>query len=198
MPPFQSSTAASGIEHAEPWLFKFGERKVWLGTSGRAIALRHDPTAARGATGCGRARRAFVVDVIDDAGRVGGVKFIDAQGRQQEARARWVLDASGQAALVASRHGTREREDELRNVAIYGYWTGERAVEMSEVCAEATRKDRNNIMVEATPSGCWCWWIPLSESRFSVGVVLQEHQMKADRHTGADDERALSILSGHD
>jgi flavin-dependent dehydrogenase len=90
----------------------------------------------------------------------GEVRVSSADG---DLRARMVVDASGQSALVANQTGTRSWDPFFRNVAVYGYYRDFDPLDAP---------DENNIFVEAAEAG-WSWLIPLGE-RASVGMVLDK------------------------
>ncbi len=154
----------------EPWLFRFGELNI--DTALQVERARFDQILLDHARRLGVDVREEhqVTDALEEDGRLCGVRYIDAGGRRHNARARWVLDASGQSAFLAHRRRTRQINEDLKNVAIYGYWYGPRAANIEDFCAQASAEDRNSIFIETTPAG-WCWWIPLGETYFSVGAI---------------------------
>ena len=155
----------------EPWLFRFGERRI--GTAFQVERGKFDSILLANAQrqGVDVRMQHRAVDILATDGRVCGVTFTDEQGRSQSVQSRWVLDASGQAGFLGSKRKSRIINDELRNMALYGYWRGRRAVEVADLCKEAGSEDRNSIFIESSPDG-WCWWIPLDEHYFSVGAIV--------------------------
>ena len=79
-----------------------------------------------------------------------------------EERARFVVDASGQAGLIARAQSLRRYDDAFRNLAVYAYYEG---------AAHLPPPDAGNIFIESTSDG-WCWTIPLGGGRSSVGAVV--------------------------
>lgn len=80
---------------------------------------------------------------------------------------RFIIDASGQSALIGNRLGTRQWDTFFKNLAVYGYFENARRL---------PEPNENNIFIEAHEYG-WCWIIPLSKNAVhknwaSVGVVL--------------------------
>ncbi|MEV0295459.1 NAD(P)/FAD-dependent oxidoreductase [Nocardia sp. NPDC050710] len=73
----------------------------------------------------------------------------------------FLVDASGRAGLLS--RTMREPHPDLRNIAIWSYWTGARLHPESPEGA---------INVVSTAEGGWFWHIPLSDGRFSVGYVI--------------------------
>jgi FAD-dependent halogenase len=155
----------------DPWMFRFGERNI--GTAYQVERGRFDDILLGHARreGVDVRTRHQVVGILDNCGRTCGVSYKDHRGRPHSVRSRWVLDASGQAGFIGSRRGTRLLNQDLRNLAVYGYWRGDRCLELADVCRDADKDDRNSIFIEACRSGWW-WWIPLGEDHFSVGGVV--------------------------
>ena len=110
-----------------------------------------------------------VVEVLHAAGRTAGVRYRSDAGHDGTARARFVVDASGQAALLGHRFGLRRWDPFFRNLAVYGYVTG---------ADRLPPPDETNIFIEAHPHG-WSWMIPLHTGWTSVGVVLDSQHGQA-------------------
>lgn len=102
-----------------------------------------------------------VVDVLFEAERAVGVRYL-AEGTSGVARARFIVDASGQGALLGRRLDLRRWDPFFQNLAVYGYFTN---------AERLPEPDHNNIFIEAYPHG-WFWHIPLHTGRTSVGVVV--------------------------
>lgn len=108
---------------------------------------------------------ATVRDAITEGGRVTGVRYSRAgHGRGQEllqARAAMVIDASGQARVLARKLTPVTWQEDLRNMAIWGYFSPYRPL---------PGPSASHILVEATEGG-WFWGIPLAGNTISVGYV---------------------------
>lgn len=100
-----------------------------------------------------------VLDVLRKDGRVVGVRFSDADGNEHSATARYTIDASGLAAVIANRLSRRVPVEELKNMCVYGYWKGEHPAPVG-LGGEIRPHDRNNIIIKMLPDG-WLWFIPL-------------------------------------
>ena len=107
-----------------------------------------------------------VVEVLYEDGRAAGVRYRSDAGEDGTARARFVVDASGQAALLGRRLGLRRWDPFFRNLAVYGYVTGADGL---------PAPDETNIFIEAHPHG-WSWTIPLHTGWTSVGTVMDSHR----------------------
>lgn len=102
------------------------------------------------------------VDVLFKDGRAAGVRYRSEAGLEATVQARFVVDASGQAALMGRRMGLRQWDPFFRNLAVYGYVTG---------AGRLPAPDETNIFIEAHPHG-WAWTIPLHTGWTSVGTVM--------------------------
>jgi flavin-dependent dehydrogenase len=117
--------------------------------------------------GC-RVRQETKVEAIAcDGDRVTGLTL--AGGEMIEAG--WYIDASGAVGLLRRAMGVEtQAPKELRNIAIYGYWDNiEWAVEIG---VGGTR-----VQVRSLPYG-WIWFIPLSPTKASVGLVCPAEYYK--------------------
>jgi halogenation protein CepH len=153
---------------AEPWSWYFQETNREYPHAYQVVRATFDKILLDNAAiaGVDVRQRHRVMDLLRDGERISGVAYRDGDGQPREARARIVIDASGQQALVAKALDLQEWDEFFRNLAVYGYFSGvERLPE----------PDGNNILVEAHPDG-WCWTIPLHGGRASVGVVVDSNR----------------------
>jgi len=63
-----------------------------------------------------------VTEVVFENGRAVGARFRAEDGVEQSAQAKFVVDASGQAALLGHARGLRRWDDFFRNMAVYAYY----------------------------------------------------------------------------
>jgi flavin-dependent dehydrogenase len=97
-----------------------------------------------------------------DGDRAVGVA-IKQDGQRKDIRAKVVVDASGQAALLMNRMQLRLWDPVLNKGAIWTYWEG---------AYRDTGKDEGATMVIQTPGKeGWFWNIPLHDNIVSLGVV---------------------------
>jgi flavin-dependent dehydrogenase len=88
---------------------------------------------------------------------------IKKDGERKDVRARVVVDASGQAALLMNRLKLRIWDPVLNKGAIWTYWEG---------AYRDTGRDEGATMVLQTPGrDGWFWYIPQHDNIVSVGVV---------------------------
>ncbi len=91
---------------------------------------------------------------------------VTARSARGTYRARYLVDASGQGALMARREGTRRRITEFGTGAVFAHYEDLRPAVVEELEADG------NIKVVFVEDG-WCWAIPLGEGRLSVGHVTR-------------------------
>ena len=120
------------------------------------ILLRHAATL-----GCEVRQGAKVVRVRSDGDRIEGLELSDGS----VVTGRWYVDASGGAGILRRAMKVPvEAPGQLRNVACWDYWEGAQWAE--EIGVEGTR-----VQVLSVGYG-WLWFIPISATRASVGLVV--------------------------
>ena len=103
-----------------------------------------------------------VTNVVFKEGRAVGVEYDDPNRGSQFLKCRFILDASGQAAMISGSKNLRQWDDEFKNLAVYAYFEG---------AERLSKPDQNNIFVESYENG-WIWNIPIRGNISSVGVVV--------------------------
>jgi flavin-dependent dehydrogenase len=122
--------------------------------------------------------RAAALDVIQEDGRVVGVRCRALpDGPIEEARATWVVDASGRGTFLANHFGTKQRDPVLDQLAVWRYVKG---------AFRQPGRDAGNILIALLAPRGWCWWIPLSDDVTSVGVVSSRAWLKETGSTLAE------------
>lgn len=114
-------------------------------------------------TGAQVLQEAEVKKLIFDGERLAGVEY-EYQGQRHEAKASYVVDASGRAGLIAKHFHLRKMNDKLRNVAVFHHY-------------KDLVKENNPGLVEgdfllSSHSDGWVWGIPIEKDMFSVGTVM--------------------------
>ena len=89
-------------------------------------------------------------------------------GATREIRARFLVDASGRDAFLASRLGRRRPVPGLGKVAIFAHFRGAR---------RWPGRDEGNIRIFIFEDG-WFWWIPFTGDVTSVGCVLHARTVR--------------------
>lgn len=97
------------------------------------------------------------------------VNYLDADGREQDVKARQLIDASGLANLTANCDSQREYYEGHRKIAVFGNFTG---VEMP-----GGEREGDILIVRGADS--WFWMIPMAAGRTSVGLVTDAARFKA-------------------
>ena len=106
--------------------------------------------------------------MIDDSNR--GAVVINKNGQQYFQPAKFIVDASGQSALLARNLNLRQWDENFQNLAVYGYFTGAKKLPIP---------DENNIFIESYENG-WVWTIPLNADITSVGAVVDSNKSAAE------------------
>jgi flavin-dependent dehydrogenase len=104
-----------------------------------------------------------VLEVIFDGSRATGIRIKDAGGGRRDLRARVVVDASGQAALLQNRFKLRVWDPVLNKGAIWTYWKG--------AYRDSGRDEGATMVLQTADKQGWFWYIPQHDDIVSVGVV---------------------------
>ncbi|OFB38510.1 FAD-binding protein [Frankia sp. B2] len=171
----------------EPWTFAFSVSSRMAGPTSFAYQVersKFDEILLRNARRVGAEvhEGCSATDVIEDGDRVVGIRYTDDGGNRREARASFVVDATGNKSRIYHRvGGTRQYSEFFRSLALFGYFEGGRRM---------PEPNRNNILCVAFDSG-WFWYIPLSDTLTSVGAVVRSEM--AEKVQG-DSEQAMKAL----
>ncbi len=106
-------------------------------------------------------QEAKVLDVALTGARVNSVRYRTKGGAERTVEAAYVVDASGQEAVLSTRLGWKVYDEKLRNMAVYTYFEG----------ARLPPKPRDKHIFVVNVSDGWIWFIPQAGGRVSVGVV---------------------------
>ena len=163
----RGATMVWGTDTA-PWSWYFNEVSDAYPTSFQVVRSEFDRILLDHARASGvdvrEGHQAVEVPFID--GRASGVEYRADDGSEGFVEASWVVDASGQSALLGHALELREWDEFFRNLAIYGYFEG---------AARLPEPDDTNIFIESYEHG-WCWAIPLHTGVSSVGAVLDSEE----------------------
>jgi len=105
-----------------------------------------------------------VRELIQEAGRVVGVRAQTKAGETLEFRAPMTLDCSGREAISPTRLNWRIREPKLNKVAVWTYYRG---------ALRDPGNDGGATTVAYVPEKGWFWYIPQHRDMTSVGVVAE-------------------------
>ncbi len=131
---------------------------------------------------------ARVTGVCLDGERITGVTYRVGDDLR-EAGARYVLDASGRAGVVAHQHlKARVQNERLQMVAVFRHY---------ENVDESTNPGvEGDIQIGSHADG-WVWAIPIRRGKLSVGVVTRAENVQASSPERVFDEYAARISRIH-
>src|SRR5262249_46363593 len=116
---------------------------------------------------------ARVLDVLFEGERAVGVRVVPEGGREQEVRAKVVVDCSGQSSMIMSRLKLREWDPVLRKAALWTYWKG--------AYRDTGRDEGATLVIQTRGKNGWFWYIPLHDDILSVGVVASDEYLFKNR-----------------
>jgi flavin-dependent dehydrogenase len=118
-----------------------------------------------------------VVELIEQDGKVRGVKSQRKGETVMAVTAPMTIDASGRSALAMSRKGWRRNDPELNRVAYWTYYRG---------AMRDPGLDAGSTTIAYLPNKSWFWYIPLPNDLVSVGVVGEKEYLLAEGSRPAD------------
>ena len=104
-----------------------------------------------------------VLEVLFEGDRAAGVRIKESDDTRREVRAKVVVDASGQAAMLQNRFRLRLWDPVLNKGAIWTYWAG--------AYRDTGRDEGATMVLQTADKRGWFWYIPLHDDIVSVGVV---------------------------
>lgn len=119
-------------------------------------------------TGAKVLQEADVKKLIFDGERLVGVEY-QYQGQRHEARASFVVDASGRAGLISKHFNLRKMNYTLENVAVFQHYTN--------IVQENNPGVTGDVLFNGHQDG-WLWGIPIESDVFSVGAVMPRSILK--------------------
>src|SRR6266404_2177187 len=126
-----------------------------------------------GVAGAHIMRPVTVTDVQLSSGKEQTVTFHNGDGTKT-VRSRWIVDASGVAALLARKGGWWKSNTEHPTAAAWSRWKGVKAWDSRELAekypewSSAVYATRNTATNHVIGDGWWSWWIPLKGGDVSV------------------------------
>jgi flavin-dependent dehydrogenase len=118
-------------------------------------------------------------------------------------RARWVVDASGVAALLARQQGWWRLNSAHPIAAAWGRWKGVKDWDGNELAekypewASAPYGIRGTATNHVVGDGWWSWWIPLKGGDVSVGLVFDQRLVHWPQEGGKLGDRLKNFLMRH-
>lgn len=167
-------------KNPQPWSFSFGNSALMSGPKQYAYQVersKFDTILLNNAKRHGVDVREGhkIDDLIIEGERATGVRFTDQEGRERLAKARFVADASGNTSRLYQHVGERIYSKFFQNVALFCYFNNGKRLPPPE----------DGSILSVAFKGGWFWYIPLTNTLTSVGVVM-------------DREEAGRLKDGHD
>lgn len=147
-------------------------------------------------------RPAQVVAVELCSGGMQTVK-IRRDGEAIALRARWVVDATGFAAMLARENGWWRRNAEHPTASAWCRWRGVKNWDGRELAgkfpawAAAPYGIRHTATNHIVGDGWWSWWIPLKGGDMSVGVVFDQRLVEWPDDARPVPEKLREFLCRH-
>lgn len=108
--------------------------------------------------GCGAADVAFDADGVT-------LSYSDGEAATVSVRVGAVIDASGRTGFLAKRFGERHRDPLLQHISVHRQYEG---------IPRAEGRRAGDIRMVTRPDRGWFWFIPVSATTVSVGVVVPQ------------------------
>jgi flavin-dependent dehydrogenase len=155
-----------------------------------------------GVAGAHVVRPATVTDVQLSAGNEQTVRFRNGN-RTNTVRSRWIVDASGVAALLARKEGWWKSNTAHPTAAAWSRWKDVKDWDSREFAekypqwASAVYGTRGTATNHVIGDGWWSWWIPLKGGDVSVGVVFDQRLVDWEQDGGKLGDRLKTFLMKH-
>ncbi|TDU72799.1 flavin-dependent dehydrogenase [Prosthecobacter fusiformis] len=135
----------------------------------------------------------------------GGMQTLDIshEGQTRSLRTRWLVDASGLAAVLARKNGWWKSNREHPTAAVWSRWKGVKDWDSRELAlkypqwSRAVYGIRNTATNHIIGDGWWSWWIPLKGGDVSVGIVFDQRLVHFPQDGRKIGERLKSFLMKH-
>ena len=118
-------------------------------------------------------------------------------------RTRWIVDASGMAAVLARKNGWWKSNTAHPTAAAWSRWKGVKDWDGRELAekfpkyASAVYSVRGTATNHVIGDGWWSWWIPLKGGDMSVGVVIDQRLVEWPQDGRGIGERLKDFLMEH-
>jgi flavin-dependent dehydrogenase len=166
----------------EPWSFWFREDPGGRPYAFQVVRAEFDKILLDNARAHGAdVREEHAVTQVDTSGATPVVHGRRADGGTFTVAPRFLIDASGQSALIGKVQHLRRFNEFFKNLAVFGYFR-----DAERLPGEL----RNHILSSAFGDG-WFWYIPLHDGTMSVGAVVD-----AKRWTQVAGEDPLGTYRG--
>ena len=142
--------------------------RTWQVVRAEFDELLLENALAKGATILQETR---ALELLQQKGRIVGVRAARPDGAPFELRAPITLDATGRDAFAQTRLGWRVPDPGLRKMAIWTYYRGAK---------RDTGYDEGTTTIAYLPGKGWFWYIPLPDDVASVGIVANKDYLFRD------------------
>jgi flavin-dependent dehydrogenase len=148
-------------------------------------------------------RRAASVTNVDLSPGGEQTVTIRKEGVSETVRTRWVVDASGVAALLARQQGWWQSNSAHPTAAAWGRWRrvkdwdGYELAQKYPEWAGAPYGIRGTATNHVVGDGWWSWWIPLKGGDVSVGVVFDQRLVQWPQDGRKLGDRLKDFLMQH-
>jgi FAD-dependent halogenase len=154
----------------DPWTFWFREDPGGRPYGYQVVRAEFDQVLLENARAHGaEVHEEHTVTHVDTSGPTPIVHARRLDGREMRLEPRFLVDASGQQALIGSTQKLRRFNEFFKNLAIFGYFKG----------AERLPGEQANNLFGAAFGDGWFWYIPLHDDTMSVGAVLDVKRWNA-------------------
>lgn len=140
------------------------------------------------------------VELID--GGMQSIQLKQSDGESRTVKARWVVDASGIAAVLARKNDWWKPNTEHPTASAWSRWRGLKDWDGVELSSRFPKWAHRVSCIRGTATnhiigdGWWSWWIPLKGGDTSVGVVFDQRLVKWPEG-GKLGDRIKSFLMQH-
>lgn len=148
-------------------------------------------------------RRPVTITAVElNSGGLQHVTYRDGDTTRR-VQARWVVDATGVAALLARKNGWWKSNTEHPTAAAWSRWKGVRDWDSRELKEKFPEWSKALYCVRGTATnhvigdGWWSWWIPLKGGDMSVGVVFDQRIVEWPQEGGKVADRLKAFLMKH-
>jgi halogenation protein CepH len=153
----------------EPWSFRFREDPGGRPYAFQVVRAEFDQLLLENARAHGAdVREEHAVTAVDTHGAEPVVHARAASGETVRLTPQFVVDASGQAAILGRARSLRRLNEFFKNLAIFGYFRG----------AERLPGELANHILSAAFADGWFWYIPLHDGTMSVGAVIDARRWR--------------------
>lgn len=121
-----------------------------------------------------------VLEVLFEGDRAVGLRLQEEDGTRREVRAKVVVDASGQTAMLSNKFKIRVVDADLKKGALWTYYEG--------AYRDTGRDEGATLVLQTKGKKGWFWYIPLHNNIMSVGIVRAFDEL-FDKDRGADYEK---------